>query len=331
GATIDAKTGLFSWTPDASTALGSYTISVVATDSGSPALSGTQSFTINVLAAAAVNHAPVIAAIPNQSVTQNQTLSLAIASFTTDSDTPTQTLRYDLGADAPAGVSLNSSTGILTWTPSTSVAAGTYAITVNATDNGTPVKTGSRTFFVKVAAVTIPVDMAPVIQSVHTQLTFRGFTITLKFSADLDPATATNVDNYILRMPGRDRRWGTGDDKIVPVVATYNASDRTVTLTTVGRLNLLISLFTPFQLTVMGNSPGNVTGANGKLLDGNHDGQPGGNYSTTLSTGGFFFGRSSHVKNFFPRFRQSGRHVNALGLFVPNGPETFFKSRHSRP
>ncbi|NJR53099.1 MAG: hypothetical protein HC780_29630, partial [Leptolyngbyaceae cyanobacterium CSU_1_3] len=37
--------------------------------------------------------------------------------MTTDADQPAQTLTYSLDVDAPAGATINATTGVFTWTP----------------------------------------------------------------------------------------------------------------------------------------------------------------------------------------------------------------------
>ena len=49
GASIDPKTGVFTWTPTAAQAGQVYSITVNVTDNSTPALSATQSFVVNVL------------------------------------------------------------------------------------------------------------------------------------------------------------------------------------------------------------------------------------------------------------------------------------------
>jgi hypothetical protein len=91
------------------------------------------------------NHVPVFGPIANLTAKEGQTLGLPVTA--TDSD-PGQTLTYSLAAGAPAGASIDPSTGLLTWTlpngPSTTL------ITVLATDNGTPALQGSATFSITV-------------------------------------------------------------------------------------------------------------------------------------------------------------------------------------
>src|SRR6185312_7284445 len=53
----------------------------------------------------------------------------------TDSDIPANTLAFSLDAGAPAGATINASTGAFSWTPS---ATGAFPVTVRVTDNGSP-------------------------------------------------------------------------------------------------------------------------------------------------------------------------------------------------
>ena len=70
GASINASTGVFSWTPGEADGPGSYTFNVVVTDNGNPALSDSETITVTVNE---VNVAPVLGAIGNQSVNEGAT------------------------------------------------------------------------------------------------------------------------------------------------------------------------------------------------------------------------------------------------------------------
>lgn len=74
---------------------------------------------------------PVLAAIGNKTVVKNTTLSFTAKA--TDADKG-QTITYSL-IGAPAGASINATTGVFTWTPATT---GSYTFKVRATDNGNP-------------------------------------------------------------------------------------------------------------------------------------------------------------------------------------------------
>ena len=103
------------------------------TDNGSGNLADSETFTITV---GDTNLAPVLAAIGNQTVNEGATLSFTASA--TDADLPSQTLTYSLDAASLAlGMSINSSTGVFTWTPSEAQGGLAPSVTVTVTDNGT--------------------------------------------------------------------------------------------------------------------------------------------------------------------------------------------------
>ncbi|MBG9378660.1 T9SS type A sorting domain-containing protein [Panacibacter sp. DH6] len=78
----------------------------------------------------AVADTPVLASIGNKSVVKNSNLTFTATA--TDADAG-QKITYSL-IGAPAGASINSTTGVFTWTPAT---AGNFSFKVRATDNST--------------------------------------------------------------------------------------------------------------------------------------------------------------------------------------------------
>src|SRR6185295_2007087 len=144
GATIGAGTGAFSWTPTEAQGPGTYPVTIVATDNGTPALSGSAAITITVTE---VNVAPVLAAIGNKSGTVGTPVTFTATA--TDADLPANTLTFSLDAGAPAGATINGSTGAFSWTPS---AAGTFPVTVRVTDNGTPALSAFEAISITVGA-----------------------------------------------------------------------------------------------------------------------------------------------------------------------------------
>jgi len=180
GAQIGAYSGVFSWTPDAYTGSGVYTMTIVATDDGSPPLSDSQPFTVTVRR---VNHPPVFADVPHQYVEQGSTLRLGLASFVTDLDRPAQVLSYALVAGPPAGSSVDPVSGAFTWMVSASQPLTTYAITAIVTDNGSPPLSVSQTFLVDV----VPFNHPPVLSAISPQTIDEGSKLTVT-------AHATDVD-----------------------------------------------------------------------------------------------------------------------------------------
>ncbi len=147
GASINATTGAFSWTPTAAQASATpYTITVDATDNGLPTPQSTAvpfHVTVN-----APNTKPTLSPIANMTVIAGTALSFTASA--TDPDAG-QTITYSLGAGAPAGASIDSSTGAFTWTPTAAQVAGSpYTVTVRATDDGTPPLSDQQSFTVVV-------------------------------------------------------------------------------------------------------------------------------------------------------------------------------------
>ena len=73
---------------------------------------------------------------------------LTFTATATDPDRPAQNLAFTLDAGAPAGASINSSSGLFTWTPAPNQAPSTNNISVRVTDNGVPPLSATRTLTV---------------------------------------------------------------------------------------------------------------------------------------------------------------------------------------
>lgn len=129
GASINPSAGVFSWSPTEAQGPGSYMITIVVTDSGSPALSDSETIQATVNE---VNRAPVLAPIGAKTVDE-QTL-LSFTATATDPDIPANVLTFSLDASAPPGASINPSTGVFTWTPAEAEGPGTYTLSITASD-----------------------------------------------------------------------------------------------------------------------------------------------------------------------------------------------------
>ena len=158
GASINATSGVFSWTPTEAQGPGTYTVTVVAKDNGTPVASAQQALTITVNE---VNRVPVLAAISNKSISVQSTLTFTASA--TDPDLPANTLTYSL-LNAPSGANINATSGVFSWTPT---AAGSYTFTVVVTDNGTPPLSAQRN-------VTVTVTPSPTLPPAPTGLTATG-------------------------------------------------------------------------------------------------------------------------------------------------------------
>jgi hypothetical protein len=146
GATISSS-GAFSWTPTEAQGEASYPITVVVADNGTPAASGTISFTVTVRE---VNAAPAITAIADQTVSAGTPVALTVV--TSDTDLPAQQLTFSLESGAPSGATIVAGTGAFSWTPTQAQAGTTNTITVRVTDNGSPAASATTSFRVIVSA-----------------------------------------------------------------------------------------------------------------------------------------------------------------------------------
>lgn len=261
GAAIDPTTGLFTWTPDPYSSTGTYSVTVVATANGPVPKSSLTAFTIDVRA---VNHAPVFAAaIPGRIVASGQVLQFSVAGDAVDLDRPAQTLAYSLAPGAPAGASIDPTTGLFTWVTFPGQHIGDYAFGVIVTDNGSPRLSASTGFVVDVF------DAGPAAKVVKARLNRRhGLTIALRFSQPLDPATAADLADYIL-VPAKKSKRGLAATRI-PLTASYNPTTGTVTLAALAPVKRRQAL----RLTVIGSGPGGLAKLTGLPLagDGVHAG-----------------------------------------------------------
>ena len=123
-------------------------MTVRVTDNGSPALSDFETISITVNE---VNVAPVLAAIGNKSVNEGSLLTFTATA--TDADLPANTKTFSLDAGAPAGATINATTGVFTWTPTEAQGGSSYNVTVRVTDNGSPALNDFETISVTVNKV----------------------------------------------------------------------------------------------------------------------------------------------------------------------------------
>lgn len=128
GASIDPGTGAFSWTPSEAQGPGVYSFGVRVSD-GVASTDSAISITVSE-----VNVAPHLGPISNQTGYWGNAFSFTAAA--TDPDIPANTLTFNL-IGAPAGASINGSTGTFAWTPA-SGQIGSHTFTVRVTDNGSP-------------------------------------------------------------------------------------------------------------------------------------------------------------------------------------------------
>ena len=138
------------------------------------------SFTVTVTES---NSAPVLAPIANRSVAELTLLTVTAAA--TDADLPAQALLYSLVA-APAGATINPTTGVFTWTPAEGDGPGSFPVTIRVTDSATA--TAETGFTITVTES----NTAPALAPIANQTVGEGTLLTVAAAAtDADlPAQA---------------------------------------------------------------------------------------------------------------------------------------------
>jgi hypothetical protein len=145
-ATINPLTGVFAWTPTEAQGPATNSITVRVTDSGSPQLSDTKTFSVTVNE---VNLAPTLSPISDRIIYASTTV--IVTNVASDPDLPANTLTFSLDPGAPVSAGIDPATGILSWTPDNSFTGTTNTITVRVTDNGIPPMADTKSFNIIVA------------------------------------------------------------------------------------------------------------------------------------------------------------------------------------
>jgi hypothetical protein len=201
-ASINASSGLFSWTPSEVQGPSTNAVTVRVTDNGTPGLSSTNTFTIVVRE---VNRRPVPTTLgsffPNELTPFSLTAPLA-----TDPDVPANTLRFEL-RDAPAGMVIHPDTGAIVWTPTEAQGPSLNTIVVRITDNGSPPLSATNSFIVHVAEV----NVAPELAAPGDQIVVPGSMLVLTNQAsDVDLPANTLSFSLIEHPSGAGIEPGTG-------------------------------------------------------------------------------------------------------------------------
>ncbi|MCF7763615.1 MAG: immunoglobulin domain-containing protein [Verrucomicrobia bacterium] len=186
GASIDPGTGQISWTPTEAQGPAVVSITVRAVDNGTPALtaSTTVSITVNE-----VNSVPTLTPVPRQQILAGSPLTVPLSAA--DPDLPANTLRFSLGTAAPAGSSIDPSTGVFSWTPDPASPPATRLVNVLVTDNGTPALSATQSFEVVVEAL----NRTPVIAAIGSRTVDEGLAFSLQINAT-DPDVPTQKLTY---------------------------------------------------------------------------------------------------------------------------------------
>lgn len=179
GATFNAGTHTFTWTPSAAQGPGEYAVVFTATAGGQSAIA-----TADILVTGGTNDAPVLAPIGDKSVPINTNLTFTVSA--TDADGESITFA---AVNLPAGAIFNPATHVFTWTP-TAAQVGSYEVTFTASDGKL---TDAETITISVTGG----DQPPVFSNVPPQTVPVNTPLTFTVSAtdpDGDPLTYSADD-----------------------------------------------------------------------------------------------------------------------------------------
>ncbi|HET9252784.1 MAG TPA: putative Ig domain-containing protein [Candidatus Eisenbacteria bacterium] len=182
GATLNSSSGIFTWIPTEEQGPGTYDIVFRVTDNGSPACTDSEVVVVTVQEVGGENQCPVLGPIGDRTV--NEGVPLTFTATATDSDVG-QTLTFSLSTNAPAGATLDPSTGLFNWTPSEEQSPGVVPITIRVFDTGQPACADSETFNVTVNEVGD--NACPVLATIGNKSVDELSTLTFT-------ATATDAD-----------------------------------------------------------------------------------------------------------------------------------------
>lgn len=151
GASIDPRSGLFSWTPSEAQGPGAYPIALRVTDNGEPPLSATRGFTLTVTES---NAPPQLGFIGDRVVDEHDLLEFTVAAADPD-DIPPNALSLSVSG-LPPGAEFDAATGRFSWTPSELQGAASYPLTFTVTDDGSPALSDSESVIIQVRELNLP-------------------------------------------------------------------------------------------------------------------------------------------------------------------------------
>jgi uncharacterized repeat protein (TIGR01451 family) len=180
----------------------------------------------------------------------------------------------NLAAGATTGAGASATITIVARTNTTGTFSNTA--TATATQPQTVANDNISTVTFTIQAGTQPSTTPPKVTSVvRTGTGTQPTRIVLGFDQAMNAASVQRVQNYRLVSAGADGKFGTADDKRIPLRSvTYNATNNTATVTAFQSYSL--HLLT--RLTVTGTPSQGLRGTNGLFLDGAGNGQQGTNY-----------------------------------------------------
>jgi hypothetical protein len=140
------------------------------------------------------NTPPQLSPIGDRTVSEQTVLTFTAAASDPNSG---QHLTFSLGADAPAGASIDPTSGVFLWTPTEAQGPGSYRFAVRVTDDGTP----ALTVLERITVTVNEVNRAPVLTAVGPQQVNEGSLFQFQLVAS-DPDIPTNTLTFSLPQGG---------------------------------------------------------------------------------------------------------------------------------
>jgi hypothetical protein len=145
GMTVDSSTGELQWTPGEEEGGTVYAVTITVVDDGEPALSANIGFSVVVND---VNSQPVFVGLEDQTIDENSPFEYLI--LAQDDVSPANSLIFSLDDQAPNGMQIGITTGLLEWTPNEEQGGQEFLVTVTITDGGAGRLSSQGSFTVRV-------------------------------------------------------------------------------------------------------------------------------------------------------------------------------------
>jgi hypothetical protein len=187
------------WTPTEDQGPAVTNIVIEITDDGSPSQSITQTIPITVNE---INSAPVIDPIASQTMAAGGTLRFTVTAK--DADIPVQALAWKLVDPSPAGAVIQESTGLITWTPTSTVAVpSTNTFTLTVTDNGQPALSDAKSFTVVLMAAGSEIKILSVSRPANGSITIKwtaaaGSVYQVQYKTNLTESMWQNLPDNVI-------------------------------------------------------------------------------------------------------------------------------------
>ncbi|MFK7768385.1 MAG: putative Ig domain-containing protein, partial [Mariniblastus sp.] len=191
GSTLNPNSGVFQWTPTSAAAGRRFFVEVQVTDE--TGLTDTESFRVTV-EDSSENLPPVLENIEDRTVEAESLVSVQLVA--SDPDSAQSELTYS-ALRAPAGSSVDPTTGLFTWTPNSFASGLRFGIDVQVTD-----ETGlSDTKTFRVTVNDIGEDSAPVLAEIDDQQIDEGALLSVQLSATDEDSSQDQLRYSALRSP----------------------------------------------------------------------------------------------------------------------------------